>query len=153
MQRLIGRFDKAAINFLKKITLSLARISLFAVFFWFGFLKIIDLSPANPLVEALLRKTLPFISFNQFIVFFGIWEMAIGLTFLIPKAQRLTIALLIPHMITTFLPLIFLPSITWKSFLIPTLEGQYIIKNLVIIALAVSLASYLVPMKLGKSES
>lgn len=149
----LERFDRTIIEFLKKITTPLARISLFIIFFWFGFLKIIDTSPANPLVEALLNKTLPFIQFSQFIIFLGIWEMIIGITFLIPKAERLTIAMLIPHIITTFLPLIFLPSITWKSFLVPTLEGQYIIKNLVIIALAVSIASRQAPIKLSKSTS
>ena len=152
MSQPIEEFDKAAIDFLKKITLPVARISLFIVFFWFGFLKIIDASPANPLVAALLTKTLPVITFNQFIVLLGIWEMIIGVTFLIPKAERFTILLLIPHMITTFLPLIFLQNITWQSFLIPTLEGQYIIKNLLIIALAVSIASHLVPLKLNKPK-
>lgn len=151
MIKFLESFDRSAIEFLKKITSPLARISLFIIFFWFGFLKIIDTSPANPLVLALLNKTLPFIQFSQFIIFLGIWEMILGITFLIPKAERLTVAMLIPHMITAFLPLIFLPNITWKSFLIPTLEGQYIIKNLVIIALAVSIASRLAPIKPNKS--
>ena len=135
---------------LKKITIPLARISLFIIFFWFGALKLIDASPANPLVESLLNKTLPFIRFDQFIVFLGIWEMIIGITFLIPKATRITIAFLIPHMITTFMPLILLPSVAWKSFLIPTLEGQYIIKNLLIIALAVGIASNMKSIKVNK---
>lgn len=152
MTSLIEKFDKAAIDFLKKIAFPIGRISLFIVFFWFGFLKIIDASPANPLVEVLLSKTLPFVAFNQFILLFGIWEIVIGLTFLIPKVQRLTIALLIPHMITTFMPLVFLPNFTWQGFLIPTLEGQYIIKNLVIIALAFSIASGLSPLKFNNKK-
>lgn len=136
-----------AIETSKKIAIPLARISLFIIFFWFGSLKLIDASPANPLVESLLNITLPFIGFNQFIIFLGIWEMVIGIVFLIPKAERIAIVLLIPHMITTFMPLIFLPGIAWKSFLIPTLEGQYIIKNLLIIALAVSILSSIKPIK------
>ena len=141
MNSLIEKLDETTLDFFKKITSPLSRISLFIIFFWFGSLKIIDVSPANPLVEALLKKTLPFIGFNQFIVFLGIWEIIIGITFLIPKLERIAISLLIPHMITTFMPLVFLPSIAWKSFLIPTLEGQYIIKNLLIIALAVNIVS------------
>lgn len=152
MTGLIEKFDKAIIDFLKKISFPFARISLFIVFFWFGLLKIINASPANPLVEAMLTKILPFIEFDQFIVFLGVLEMIIGLTFLIPKVQRVTIALLIPHMITTFLPLIFLSSITWQGFLIPTLEGQYIIKNLVIIALAFSIASGLSPLRFNNKK-
>ena len=84
---------------------------------------------------------------SQFIVFFGIFEMIIGIAFLVPHLERLAIALLVPHMITTFLPLIFLQSITWQGFLTPTLEGQYIIKNLVIIALAMGIAAHLQPFK------
>ena len=79
--------------------------------------------------------------------------MLIGVAFLIPGLERLAIALLIPHMITTVLPLILLPSITWQSFLIPTLEGQYIIKNIVIIALASALAAHLHPMRLQNRHS
>ena len=152
MTKLVEKFDKAAIDFLKKIAFPFARISLFIVFFWFGLLKIINTSPANPLVEQLLNKTLHFIEFSLFLVILGILEMIIGITFLIPKAERLTIFLLIPHMITTFMPLVFLPNVTWQSFLIPTLEGQYIIKNLVIIALAFSIASGLSPLRFDNKK-
>lgn len=146
----LGKLDRNIIRALRKFGLPAARIALFIVFFWFGFLKIIDASPANPLVESLLRKTLPFLSFESFIAGFGLYEMAIGLFFIIPGLERLAIALLVPHMIATFLPLVFLPEITWKSFLIPTLEGQYIIKNFVIVALAFSIGAHLHP--LGKDE-
>ena len=73
--------------------------------------------------------------------------MIIGIAFIIPHFERLAIALLVPHMITTFLPLLFLQSITWHGFLTPTLEGQYIIKNLVIIALAMGIAAHLQPFE------
>lgn len=99
------------------------------------------MSPANPLVESLLNKTLPLVGFDQFIIFFGIWEMIIGITFLIPKAEKIAIGLLIPHIITTVMPLFLLPDVTWQNFLVPTLEGQYIIKNILIIALAVNIIS------------
>lgn len=123
-------------KFIGKISLPFSRISLFIIFFWFGLLKIISTSAANPLVESLLNKTLPFIGFDQFIIFLGIWEMIIGIAFLIPRKEKIAIAILIPHMATTFMPLILLPQIAWQSFLVPTLEGQYMIKNLLIISLA-----------------
>lgn len=123
------------------MSLPLSRVSIFAIYFWFGFLKIIDSSPANPLVESLLNKTLPFVSFNQFIVFLGLWEMVIGIIFLIPKLEKAAITIFALHTITTLMPLFLLPAIAWKSFLIPTLEGQYMIKNLITIALAVNIVS------------
>ena len=43
------------------------------------------------------------------------------------------------HMITTGMPLFFLPKETFTGFLAPTLEGQYIIKNLALIAVAINI--------------
>jgi len=140
---MLKKLDHLIISILQKIWQLLARLSLFIVFFYFGFLKVIGLSPATPLVEALFQKTISFLTFNFFIKFFGLFEMLIGLTFIIPRLERLAIFLLIIHMITTFLPLFLLPQITWQKFLVPTLEGQYIIKNLVIIALALVIGAHL----------
>lgn len=116
-----------------------AHFALFVVFVWFGALKFFDLSPANPLVDALLQKTLPFITFKTFIMILGGWEVLIGLLFIIPKMEKVALVLLIPHMLVTIMPLFLLPDIAWQGFLTPTLEGQYIIKNIVIIALAASM--------------
>jgi uncharacterized membrane protein YkgB len=76
-----------------------------------------------------------------------LFECLIGILFLIKGAERIVIPLLFIHMLTTFGPLIFLPSETWHSFLVPTLEGQYIIKNLIIIALGIGIAAHLHPLK------
>lgn len=115
------------------------RLALFVVYFWFGVLKVVTESPANPLVEALLKKTLPFVSFDQFIVGFGMLEMVIGILFLFPWLTKWAVGILLLHMVTTVLPMFLLPSIAWHAWFVPTLEGQYVIKNLVIIALALSL--------------
>lgn len=113
-----------------------SRFAIALVYVWFGALKLVGASPANPLIAELLERTLPFITFDQFIIIFGIFEVAIGLLFLLPKTQRLAIWLLIPHLIMTAGPLLLLPTVAWSGFLVPTLEGQYIIKNVLIIAVA-----------------
>ena len=64
----------------------------------------------------------------------------------IKGAERIVLPLLLFHIGTTILPLFFLPNITWQSFMVPTLEGQYIIKNLVIIATAIGLVAHLHPL-------
>ena len=127
------------------MSLTLSRISIFAIYFWFGFLKLIDASPANPLVESLLNKTLPFISFSQFIIFLGVWEMVVGVFFLIPKLEKAAIIIFALHTITTLMPLFLLPIVAWKGFFVPTLEGQYMIKNLITIALVVNIISQAKP--------
>jgi uncharacterized membrane protein YkgB len=135
--------DELIIRFLKKIWEPFSRISIFIIFFYFGLLKVLNLSPASPLVEALLNKTLSFIPFDFFLKFFGLFEMFIGILFIIPKIERIAIFFLILHMIIVALPLFLLPQITWQKFLVPTLEGQYIIKNLAIISLALVIGAHL----------
>ncbi|TSC83171.1 MAG: hypothetical protein G01um101419_178 [Parcubacteria group bacterium Gr01-1014_19] len=150
MMSFLEKVDKEVIHKISAAFPTCSRLALFVVFFGFGVLKLFDASPANPLVENLLQKTLPFLTFNQFIIILGVWEMMIGVAFLIPHLERLAIFLLVPHMITTVMPLILLPTVTWNPFPVPTLEGQYIIKNLVIIALAMGIASQLKPWQFKK---
>jgi len=129
-----------------------ARFGLFVVFFWFGILKVLGVSPASPLVQSLFERTIGFMSFETFIVLFGLFECLIGILFVIRGMERVVIPMLFLHMITTFMPLFLLPEVTWSSFMVPTLEGQYIIKNLVIIATAIGIAAHLQPMSLRKSN-
>lgn len=139
--------DSKIINFFKRIFVPSARVGLFIVFFWFGFLKVIGLSPASGVVQRLFENTIPFMSFGTFLVAFGVFECLIGILFLIKGAERIVIPLLFIHMITTFGPLVFLTSETWQQFMVPTLEGQYIIKNVVLIAAAIGIAAHMNPMK------
>jgi len=118
---------------------TLARVALFIIYFWFGALKVIGASPVTPLVTSLLTKTMPFMPPAQFLIAFGLFEMLIGLLFLFPKYKRVTIVLFAIHMVMTSLPLILLPHMVWQGFLIPTLEGQFIIKNVALIALVATL--------------
>ncbi len=125
----------------------MARWAIFIIFFWFGILKVLGLSPASGLVKDLLSQTLPFITPEMFILCFGLFEMIIGILFLIKGLERVVIPLLLLHMITTFMTLVFLPKETWSGFLVPTLEGQYVIKNIAIIAAAMGIAAHLHPYK------
>lgn len=147
MKRLTQKFDHLVINDLKKWDVTVARTAIFIVYFWFGLLKAVGVSPAGPLVHDLFQKTLPFLSFPAFYLFFSLFEMAIGIMFLIRGWERLAIFLLAVHLITTALPLLILPAITWQGFLTPTLEGQYIIKNILIVAAAVVVGSKITPLK------
>ena len=143
----IRTIDIELIHFFRRISMPVARFGLFVVFFWFGLLKVVGTSSASPLVEKLFEQTISWMSFPTFIVLFGLFEMLIGILFAIRGFERLVIALLFLHMITTFMPLFLLPEITWSGFMMPTLEGQYIIKNVVIIATAIAIAAHLHPIK------
>jgi uncharacterized membrane protein YkgB len=139
-------FDVHLIHFFRRVSIPLSRFGLFVIFFWFGILKVLGESPASALVADLVKRTIPFMSVPAFIVVFGVIEVVIGLLFLVRGAERIVIPLLFIHMLATFLPLFLLPQETWSHTLVPTLEGQYIIKNLTLIAAAVGIAAHLHPL-------
>ena len=114
------------------------RISLAIIFVWFGALKPLGLSPAATMVKATVRW-MPLFSPDTWLAIIGWWEVAIGVTFLFHKTIRVAIALLALQMVGTFLPLVILPNVTFQPghyLYAPTMEGQYIIKNLLIISAA-----------------
>ncbi|MEX0918778.1 MAG: hypothetical protein WDZ85_02305 [Candidatus Paceibacterota bacterium] len=145
------KLDYYLIALARKINRPFARLVIFIIFIWFGYLKVIGVSSANPLVEDLLVTVLPFITFSQFIVVFGIFEILIGWLFILPRVERLAIFLLLVHMVMTALPLFLLPAVSWQAFGVPTLEGQYIIKNLAIISLVLIIGAKLSPRMKSRS--
>src|ERR1700741_577247 len=105
---------------MSKLFLPFARFSLFLVYFWFGILKVLDTSSASPMVIALLKETLPFITPATFLMGFGIFEMVIGVAFLIPKFTKIALTFLVLHMASAIMPLFMLPNLTWQERFIPT---------------------------------
>lgn len=119
---------------MEKYGVLLLRISLGVIFFWFGILKLIGVSEANELAT----RTVYWIRPDVFIPILAIWEMLIGIGLIVRPLVRAAILLLMLQMPGTFLPLILLPEICWiHAPWAPTLEGQYIIKNLVLISAAI----------------
>jgi uncharacterized membrane protein YkgB len=114
--------------------ITLLRISLGVVFFWFGALKLVPgLSPAQGLIE----QTITFIPMSIFLPVLAIWEMAIGLGFITGKFMRVTILLLFLQMPGTLSPVFLRPDLVFTQFPFAlTLEGQYIVKNMVLISAA-----------------
>jgi uncharacterized membrane protein YkgB len=129
--RYFDKIDRAITHWMARYGLLVMRIGLGVVFFWFGALKLVPgLSPA----EELVRNTIYFVDPDLFLPVLAIWEMLIGLGLISGKFMRLTLLLLFLQMPGTATPLVLLPEVCWTSFPIGlTLEGQYIIKNLVLI--------------------
>ena len=146
----ISKLDEKTIILLRKTYIPVARVSIFIIFFWFGFLKLIGESPASPLAHALVNKTAGAEWFDLLFYTLAILECVVGVLFLFPKATRIVIPLLFFHMAIVCSPLLLVPEHTWQSFLVPTLEGQYIIKNLAVIAVAIGIAAQLDPLKSKK---
>jgi len=124
-----------------KINEYIIRIPLFVIFFWFGLLKPLGMSAAEPLVLDTVNW-MPFLSPGQWLNVIGWWEVIIGLAFLFQKTTNIALILLFLQMSGTFMPLFLLPEVTFQNLnpFTPTLEGQYIIKNILIIASAMIIA-------------
>lgn len=132
------RIDRAIAGFMQRYGTVALRVSLGVIFIWFGLLKPLGLSPAAPLVEATVGW-LPIFSPAEWVAVIGWWEVAIGVAFLFRQTTRIAIALLAMQMAGTFMPLVMLPEITFQPGRFPyapTMEGQYIVKNLLIISAA-----------------
>ncbi len=138
--------DLQLIAFFKRTYIPVARASIFIIFFWFGVIKLAGLSPAGPLAQALIAKTVGLQYFDLLFNLLAVLECIIGLLFLFPKATRIVIPLLLIHMLIVCSPLLIVPEYTWQSLLVPTLEGQYIIKNAVVIAVAIGIAASTHPL-------
>jgi uncharacterized membrane protein YkgB len=116
-----------------------ARISIFVVYFWFGFLKLVGLSPATPLATALTAHTIGLQYFPVSFKSLAIFEMALGVMFLVPALTRPSVVLLLVHLAVVSSPLVLVASDAWTHPLVPTFEGQYIIKDVALFALAVGI--------------
>ncbi|MDY6769429.1 MAG: hypothetical protein SVU88_00485 [Candidatus Nanohaloarchaea archaeon] len=136
MAELRERFDavdRRIASLLAEEGVVVLRYSLALIFIWFGGLKLIGGSPA----VALVAETVYWFDPAWFVPVLGAWELLIGLCFLYRPLIRAAIALLAPQMLGTFLPFLLLPATTFEQFpLLLTLEGQYIMKNLVVIGAA-----------------
>ncbi|MCG8419002.1 MAG: cyclic nucleotide-binding domain-containing protein [Proteobacteria bacterium] len=112
---------------------TLLRVSMGIVFIWFGALKPLGLSPA----EELVARTTLWVPAPGLLHLLGAWEMAIGVCFLFKPLAGWAVALLLPQMLVAMSPLVLLPELSYVQFPFGlTLEGQYLIKNLVLLAAA-----------------
>lgn len=147
----IRGFDRWFINFLNRSSLTILRMSLAIIFIWFGALKPFGQSPAVDLI----KKTVYWLDPDVFIPILGVWEMAIGICLLFAPLIRVGLFLLALQMPGTFLPLVLLPEICFINFPFDlTLEGQYIVKNLVLIGAGLVVGSRLVPLeKVARPDS
>lgn len=129
--------DRRITAWMARHGLRLLRISLGIVFLWFGVLKFFPgLSPAQELATRTIQVlTLGRISPEVSIQILAIWETLIGLGLILGVFLRATLLLLFVQMLGTITPLFLFPGEAFTHFpFAPTLEGQYIIKNIVLLS-------------------
>ena len=138
------RMDRRITEWMAAHGVTLLRIALGVVFLWFGALKLVPgLSPAETLAGRTIETlTLGVVPASVAVPILALWEVAIGVGLLVGRWMRVTLALLFVQMLGTITPLFLFPAETWVIFPIaPTLEGQYIIKNIVLVSAAIVLGA------------
>jgi uncharacterized membrane protein YphA (DoxX/SURF4 family) len=113
------------------------RLALGFVFLYFGLLKLFpDLSPAEMIAtQTIMRLSLQWLDAHTALRLLALLEIAIGLGFLLNLAPRWLLVPFLVHMVGTAVPLFVMPEYCFKiAPFAPSLEGQYIIKNLVLAA-------------------
>ncbi len=132
----LDRLEWQIVRRLAHLSVPFLRISMGIVFTWFGALKLVPgLSPAQDLA----LRTIDVLTFGLIpgwlsLGLLALLEVAIGVGFLTGRYMRLTLLLLIFQMAGALSPLVIFPNEVFTAgFYAPTLEGQYIIKNLVLI--------------------
>jgi uncharacterized membrane protein YphA (DoxX/SURF4 family) len=138
-QTRFDRLDRRITIALAGAAIPLLRIALGVVFLWFGVLKFFPgLSPAQDLAARTIEQlTFGLVPPEVALPVLAAWEVLIGLGLLSGRFLRATLLLLAVQMLGTLTPLLLFPAETFTVFPIaPTLEGQYILKNVVLVAAA-----------------
>lgn len=140
----LRKYDVAITRWMATNGLFLLSLSLGIVFFWFGFLKYFDgLSPAEDIAVNTI-KILTFGYIPDKIILYGLatLEVIIGIGLIFKIFLRETLLLLYFQMVGTFMPLFLFPSEVFNIFPYSlTLEGQYIVKNIVILSAGIVLGA------------
>jgi uncharacterized membrane protein YphA (DoxX/SURF4 family) len=144
--RACHRIEAGVAGWLADNAVALLRVSLGIIFLWFGALKFAPgFSPAEGLAGATMAKlTFGWLDPKVAIAILAVWETAVGLALIFGVRLRIALALLLVQMAGTLTPLALFPAITFTRFpFVPTMEGQYILKNLVLISAAIVIGATL----------
>lgn len=147
---ILQTFDRRFIAFAKKHYSWIARLSLFVIYFYFGFLKIIGASPASDLALGFAEKMGMGTYGTELFLALAYVECLIGLLILFPKLTRIALFFMFGHMLLVCAPIVLYPEAVWQSPFVPNLEGQYIIKNAALVALALGLVAHTAPLSSRK---
>ena len=134
MKSFIARVDEVVIPFLRRWGIPTLRISLAVVFIWFGALKVFGVSP----VVDLVASTVYWVDPDWFVPALGVVEVLIGVGLAARLGLRLVLLVLALQMLGTFLVFALLPDVTFQDGnpLQLTIEGEFVLKNLVLLASA-----------------
>ena len=140
MPRTLDPLDARITAWMARHGITLTRLALGIVFLWFGAIKFVPgWSPAADLAtRTITRLSFGMVPPSVSLPLLAAWESLIGLGLLSGRFLRTTLLLLFLQIPGTLMPLFLFPDETFRVLpFAPTLEGQYIIKNLVLVGAAI----------------
>ncbi|MDX6705622.1 MAG: hypothetical protein QOK16_2324 [Solirubrobacteraceae bacterium] len=152
----LDRLDAVAHGWLVAHSITLLRLSLGAVFLTFGVLKVFPgVSPAENLVETTVKiLTFGLVPGPVALAAVAAVECVIGLCLVSGRALRVAIYLLSIELVGILSPVVLLTGRLFSGpHHAPTLEGQYILKDIVFVAATLVLASTLRGARLHSGPS
>ena len=136
----MSAWDRAIIIRMRRWGIPVLRVVLGIVFVWFGALKLFGVSPVGPLIQ----EAYGFLPYHQFVLGLGVGEILIGLGLIGKVYLRATLALLWLQMLGTFMALVLAPwyFFTHGNILLLTMAGEFVIKNLVLVAAGIVIGGH-----------
>jgi uncharacterized membrane protein YkgB len=143
MSHQVVRAAHRLVRRLEQHSVPLLRVSPGIVFCWFGALKVF---PGLCSAEGIAGRTMEALSFGWVqpdcsVPLLAVWECLIGIGLITGCCLRWALLLLFAQMFGTFTPLLLLPGEMVPRPFAPTLEAQYIIKNVVLMSAALVIAT------------
>ncbi len=140
------QFDQAFRRQMQTHGISILRVALGIVYIWFGLLKVLGVSP----VATLLSQTYSFFPQKELLLILGVWEVAIGLGLVFNKLIRLVLASFWLQMAGILFTPFLAPTtfFTHSNPLLLTLNGEFVVKNLVLIAASIVIGGHFAKEKL-----
>ncbi|MCE7081020.1 DoxX family membrane protein [Streptomyces sp. ST2-7A] len=132
-------------SLLHRHSITLLRVSVALLFLWFGALKLV---PNASAAEEMASRTMSVLTAGHVapevsLRALGSMEILIGAGLLTGLLLRLTLAVFLVHMAGTLVALVVLAGEMWQgTVLVPTLAGQYVLKNLVLITAGLAIATH-----------
>lgn len=120
-----------------RFSLTALRYALGLVYIWFGALKLVGRSEVFHLVAV----TVPFADPPVFVPILGVIEVLLGIGLVSGRVPRLVLLGIIAHLVGTFLTFVTAPGWMWRGDdpLLLTTDGEFVLKNLVLIGAALVL--------------
>ena len=145
--RHLRAWDGRVRRFLATTGVAALRVSLGVVFIWFGLLKLLDVSP----VAGLVSRTVYWFDPDVVVPVLGVVEIVVGSLLLVNRLLRVALAIFAGQMVGTFLVFLILPEVAFRDGnpLLLTVEGEFVIKNLVLIAGAMVVGSRVRPIRVN----